>query len=93
MFTFRIRCSPRMFASPYPRGHCSGLQEGCNSSRGFHLIRADSLREVLLIIASQTHWSVADLKAMTPNELEFWAEGLADLQSKADARRETSRRR
>ena len=69
------------------------LQEGSDSCRGFHIIRADSLREVMLIIASHTHWSLTDLKAMTPKELEFWAEGLADLQRKADERRERSRRR
>ena len=69
------------------------LQEGCDGCWGFHIVRADSLREVMLIIASHTHWSLTDLKAMTPKELEFWAEGLADLQRKADARRERNSRR
>ncbi len=69
------------------------LQEGCDGYWGFHLIRADSLREVILIIASHTNWSVADLKAMTSDELEFWAEGLADLQREAESRRESSRSR
>ena len=45
----------------------------------------------MLIIASHTHWSLTELKAMTPDELSYWAEGLAEIQREADARRERSR--
>ena len=47
----------------------------------------------MLIIASHTHWSLTELKAMTPDELSYWAEGLAEIQRDADARRESSRGR
>ena len=42
---------------------------------------------------STTDWSLAELEEMTPNELEFGTEGLADLQRKVDAERAASRRK
>ena len=71
----------------------SRLQEGCDGCWGFHIVREDSLRKVMLIIASHTHWSLTELKAMTPDELSYWAEGLAEIQRDADSRRESSRGR
>ena len=67
--------------------------EGCDCSRCFHIIREDSLRKVMLIIASHTHWLLTELKVMTPDELSYWAEGLAEIQRETDARREGSRSR
>lgn len=67
------------------------LSEDCDCSRYFHIIREDSLRKVMLIIASHTHWSLAELKAMTPDALSYWAEWLAEIQRETDARREGSR--
>ena len=65
--------------------------EGCDCSRCFHIIHEDSLRKVMLIIASHTHWSLTELKAMNPDELSYWAEGLAEIQREANARCEGSR--